>query len=87
MQHMTEHAQPGTNADGSEGKPSEEPALLTVEQVRQLLNCSQRHLYRLIDRGFAPRATKLGALNRWPRATIEAWIQAGCPNCKRGWTP
>ena len=77
----------GLESGNTQRTVEEMPALLDVKQVRAMLNCSERHLYRLIDRGFAPRATKLGALNRWSRSTIEKWIEAGCPNCKRGWTP
>jgi predicted DNA-binding transcriptional regulator AlpA len=25
----------------------------------------------------------MGALIRWPRSVIEAWIAEGCPNCRK----
>jgi predicted DNA-binding transcriptional regulator AlpA len=31
-----------------------------------------------------PRPIKLGALVRWPREQVEAWIADGCPNCRDG---
>ena len=53
--------------------------LLSVEQVAALLNCSPRHVYRLSDAGAMPQAVRLGSLVRWPRSTIESWIEDGCP--------
>ncbi|MFO0847717.1 MAG: hypothetical protein U0871_04015 [Gemmataceae bacterium] len=29
--------------------------------------------------GLLPAPTKLGALVRWDRATLQKWIAAGCP--------
>lgn len=64
--------------------PADAPVLLNVEQVATLLNCSPRHVYRLCDAGRMPRPVRLGALVRWNRAVIEAWIEAGCPAPKGG---
>jgi excisionase family DNA binding protein len=66
-----------------EAKSDESPAdpaslLLDVRQVARLLVCSVRHVYALADAGRIPRPFKLGTLNRWPRATIEAWVNGGC---------
>jgi excisionase family DNA binding protein len=55
------------------------PALLDVQTVARLLNCSPRHIYRLADSGDMPRPVKLGALVRWSRQAIEDWVDAGCP--------
>ena len=57
-------------------------ALLDVEAVAALLTCSTRHVYRLSDAGRMPRPLKLGALVRWRRAEVEAWIEDGCPRCE-----
>jgi excisionase family DNA binding protein len=62
-------------------KPAILPALLDVRAVAQLLNCSQRHVYRLADAERIPRPVKLGALVRWDRVDIEDWIAEGCPSC------
>jgi excisionase family DNA binding protein len=51
-----------------------------------MLQCSERHLYRMIEDGRAPKPMKLGDLNRWPRAIVEKWIHAGCPRPKLGKT-
>ena len=59
------------------------PALLTVHEVADLLHCSARTVYRLADSGRMPRPVRLGALVRWRRATINDWIDAGCPAPQR----
>ena len=53
--------------------------LLDVAAVADLLNCSQRHVYRLSDAGKMPAPVKLGALVRWSASSIREWINAGCP--------
>ena len=61
---------------------TEPPAMLTVKAVAQLLACSTRHVYRLAEAGLMPRPVKLGALVRWPRGVVLAWIAQGCPSCR-----
>ena len=59
--------------------------LLDVRDVAALLDrCSVRHVHRLADAGKMPRPVKLGALVRWRRADLEAWIAAGCPSQHTG---
>ena len=55
------------------------PGMLTVRGVAGMLCCSPRTVYRLVDSGRMPRPVKLGALVRWPKGTVERWIDAGCP--------
>jgi excisionase family DNA binding protein len=57
-------------------------ALLDVRQVAALLNCSPRTCYRFADGGLMPQPHKLGALVRWSKAEIDAWIAAGCPRVR-----
>jgi predicted DNA-binding transcriptional regulator AlpA len=64
--------------------PAESNGMLDVLAVAKLLACSTRHIYRLSDGGRMPRPLKVGALNRWPRTVIEAWIAEGCPACRKG---
>jgi excisionase family DNA binding protein len=52
--------------------------LLDVKQVAAMLNCSERHVYRMSDSGAMPRLLHLGASVRWNRAEIEQWIADGC---------
>lgn len=54
-------------------------ALLSVDQLAALLNCSPRHCYRLTDAGKIPRPVKLGSLVRWRADEITAWLADGCP--------
>jgi excisionase family DNA binding protein len=54
------------------------PALLDVQAVAHLLNCSPRHVYRLADAGKMPAPLKLGALVRWRRQDLDAWLAGGC---------
>jgi excisionase family DNA binding protein len=64
-------------------KPAaKEPVLIDVRAVAEMLGCSERHVYRLVDSGRMPRPRKLGALCRWSRAEIDSWIAAGCPAIK-----
>ena len=58
-------------------------AMLSVDDVARMLGCSSRHVHRLVDAGRMPRPVKLGALVRWSREAIDAWIRGGCPDCRR----
>lgn len=58
--------------------PDPLPVLLDVSAVARLLKCSTRHVQRLGEAGLMPPAVKLGALSRWPKSVIEAWITGGC---------
>jgi predicted DNA-binding transcriptional regulator AlpA len=57
-------------------------ALLDVKAVAALCGCSTRHIRRLADEGKLEPPLRLGALCKWRRASIEAWIAAGCPSWK-----
>lgn len=60
------------------------PTLLDVRAVAQLLgNCSTRHVYRLADAGRMPVPIRIGALVRWRRQELLAWLDAGCPATRR----
>lgn len=58
-------------------------AMLDVQAVAAMLDCSPRHVYRLSDGGLMPPPVRLGALVRWNRAVIEVWIQGGCKPVRR----
>jgi predicted DNA-binding transcriptional regulator AlpA len=53
--------------------------LIDRPEVARLMCCSVRHVERLAQRNAMPQPVKLGALTRWPRSTIESWIERGCP--------
>lgn len=56
--------------------------LLNVREVAEILHCSSRHVFRLSENEKMPQPIKLGALVRWRRDEIEAWIADGCPSCE-----
>jgi excisionase family DNA binding protein len=60
--------------------PIDAPAaqLLDVRAVAALLDCSARHVYRLSDGGRLPSPVRLGALVRWRRTDLDAWLAGGC---------
>ncbi len=52
--------------------------LISVKAVAEMLHVSTRHVRRLVDRGAMPASAKLGAVVRWRRDQVEAWIAGGC---------
>ena len=56
--------------------------LISVGQVAELLQCSNRTVYRFADSDHMPRPRKLGHLARWPWSEIQEWIADGCPKCR-----
>ena len=60
------------------------PPMLDVQLVAKLLDCSDRHVYRLSDSDRMPRPLKLGALVRWRKDDIRQWIESGCPSTRKG---
>ncbi|MBN1972543.1 MAG: helix-turn-helix domain-containing protein [Sedimentisphaerales bacterium] len=60
------------------------PALLTIQQVCQLLNISHAEFYRLDASGkFAPLSIGLCRKRLYIKSEIESWIRAGCPHRKQ----
>lgn len=60
------------------------PSLLDVQAVAKMLDCSTRHVFRLVDCGKMPAPVHVGALLRWPRSAIARWIADGCPSVEGG---
>lgn len=57
----------------------EPAALLDVQSVADLLDCSPRHIFRLAERQQIPEPVRLGRMVRWRRGEIQRWIENGCP--------
>lgn len=59
----------------SKTKPPARPltVLATTLEVCEYLSISRETLYRLMRRGEAPRATKVGRAWRWDWADVESW--------------
>jgi excisionase family DNA binding protein len=53
--------------------------LITAVQFAQLLNVSERTLYRLKSSGKLPTPIVLGGLVRWRVTEVHQWIDQGCP--------
>ena len=68
---------------GQEAAPVVNAALISIHDVATLLDCSTRHVYRLVDTRRIPQPIKLGAMLRWVKSDFEQWIAAGCPNCRK----
>lgn len=72
-----------TTTDKPAAAPALPPAaLLDVQAVAAMLNCSPQHARRLADAGRMPRPLRLGTLCRWRRADLDSWLAAGCPSCR-----
>jgi len=56
----------------------------TIPTFARRLQCSARHVWRLIDQGLVPGVYRLGRLVRIHKATADAWLAAGCPARRRG---
>ncbi|HKB05373.1 MAG TPA: helix-turn-helix domain-containing protein [Gemmataceae bacterium] len=46
----------------------------TVEQLAALLQCSERHVWRLSDQNKIPGKLRLGRLVRFARTQVDAWL-------------
>ena len=53
--------------------------MLTVQQVAECLQCSERDVRRKASNGTIPKPVKIGRHSRWPRTVIQEWIESGCP--------
>lgn len=61
--------------------------LITEKELQQLTGFCHATIHRRCDAGDMPRPLKIGRSNRWRRADIIAWIDAGCPkrsNLRKG---
>jgi excisionase family DNA binding protein len=70
------------SADSNQQSGGVPPPLLSVSDLSKRLNCSDRHVRRLVDSG-ALMPIRLGRILRFDAATIEAWIFEGCPVSRR----
>lgn len=66
-------------AGQSGGSESIRSELIDVREFAALCGCSTRTIRRLSDAGKAPKPIRLGALLRWRRLDVLAWLSAGCP--------
>jgi excisionase family DNA binding protein len=71
----------GFTADGPRVAPT--LVMIDVHGFADMLGVSTRHVRRLVDGGKCPPPVRLGGCVRWSRATVDAWIADGCPNCRK----
>jgi excisionase family DNA binding protein len=56
-------------------EPSAAPATYTVPEIAQLIQSSERHVWRLADQGLIPgRIRGTGRLVRFSRIAVDAWL-------------
>ena len=81
---MTDQKKATCSCENKSGKTIiPETALLDINQVASILNCSSRHVQRMVDAGRMPKPLRLGYLVRWDKSTIKEWISQGCPQSQR----
>lgn len=56
-----------------------ESLLLTAEQVAELMNISERSVWRHLSAGKLLEPVRIGGCVRWNRERMIRWIQDGCP--------
>jgi excisionase family DNA binding protein len=56
------------------GSPQPLSNTYTVEQLAALLQCSERHVWRLSDQNKIPGKFRLGRLVRFSRTQVDAWL-------------
>lgn len=48
--------------------------LMTVDDVSCLVQCSARHVRRMVAQGRFPKPIKIGRLSRWFPKTVSDWL-------------
>jgi len=51
------------------------PAVMTAQQVADMLQIDRRTLERLIARGEGPPSVRFGRSRRWLRSDVEQWLR------------
>lgn len=51
--------------------------LMTVDDLSRELKVSQRHIWALVAAGRFPQPQRLGRSVRWPKKTVEQFVEAG----------
>ena len=57
---------------------AEPSAVIDVKALAALLCVSERHVWRMHDKGALPGCIRIGACVRWRRQDIDEWIRSGC---------
>lgn len=65
-----------------EKPPADVNLMVTRQQAAELLQISTRTIDNLKRNKKMPKPIRIGNAVRWNRAELEAWVDAGCPDCK-----
>jgi excisionase family DNA binding protein len=57
--------------------PKNETSTYTINQLAELMQCSDRHIHRLKDAGKIPGMIRFGRLVRFSKSVIDNWIANG----------
>lgn len=68
---------------GGTGTEEDRKLLLRAAEVGALMGTSERWIWDKHNAGRLPKPVRIGRLVRWRRSDIEAWIEAGCPDCSK----
>lgn len=79
MSHHSAAEKPAVT-DAAVAKP--DPLLLSAEALGELLQVSERSVWRLRSAGKLPRPVRVGGSIRWRKGEIRRWVEAGCPSLK-----
>lgn len=58
--------------------------LVNAKDLAARIGVSVRAIWNYRDMGVLPKALKVGGAVRWREKDIDAWIQAGCPDMRKG---
>lgn len=56
-----------------------QPLVLSADQLAELLNISERTLWRLLSAGKLLKPVRFGGNTRWRYAEVMRWLDEGCP--------
>jgi excisionase family DNA binding protein len=59
-----------------------QPLVLSAEQLAELLDISERTLWRLLSSGKLLQPVRFGGNTRWRYAEVMKWLDEGCPSQK-----
>ena len=73
----------GKPTGGIDAFDTTEPATYSVQQLAKYLGVAVRTIYRMRDSGELPPPIKFGKLLKWPRKTIEKWLEEQAATARR----
>lgn len=56
-----------------------QPLVISAEQLAELLEISERTLWRLVSSGKLLKPVRFGGNTRWRFSEVMQWLDEGCP--------